>query len=129
MPPVSEAPFIAVVDDEPAVLKALERLLRSQKFEVATFPSGSEFLASLDTRRPDCLILDLHMPQMNGFEVQSRLADDPDSHLPVVVITAHDTPSSQQRVLAAGASAYLRKPVDAQSLLGAIRTAIAQRAT
>jgi CheY-like chemotaxis protein len=121
-------PFIAVVDDEPAVLKALERLLRSAKYEVAAFGSGDAFLASLATRKPDCVILDLHMPAMNGFEVQARLTSD-SAAVPVIVMTAHDTATSQQRALAGGAAAYLRKPIDAPLLLGAIRAAIVQPAS
>jgi len=119
--------FIAVVDDEPAVCKALERLLRSAKFEVATFCSGTAFLASLSVRRPDCVVLDLHMPGMNGFEVQSRLGADPVGEIGVVIITAHDSSESQERAIAGGAVAYLRKPVDAQPLLEAVRTAIPRK--
>jgi CheY-like chemotaxis protein len=61
---------------------------------------------------------------MNGFDVQSRLAVDNGDKIAVVVITAHDTPASQERALAGGASAYLRKPVDARTLLDAVGTAI-----
>jgi FixJ family two-component response regulator len=116
--------FIAVVDDEPAVCKALERLLRAAKFEVSTFCSGTAFLESLSNRRPDCVVLDLHMPGVNGFEVQSKLVNDPAGAIGVVIITAHDSTESQERAMAAGAVAYLRKPVDAQPLLEAIRAAI-----
>lgn len=118
--------LIAVVDDEPSVCRALERLLRAAKFDVATFCSGAEFLASLRTRRPDCLVLDLHMPEMNGFEVQARLAADPAGAIGVVAITAHDSIESKERALAGGAQAYLRKPVDDQPLLQAIRDVIAR---
>jgi FixJ family two-component response regulator len=118
------APFIAVVDDEPSVRKALERLLRAAKFEVVTFDSGAAFLSSVPDRRPDCVVLDLHMPGMNGFDVQSRLAENPAARIAVIVITAHDSPTSQQRAMAGGAAAYLRKPVDARPLLEAIRGAI-----
>ena len=116
--------FIAVVDDEPAVCKALERLLRSARFEVATFCSGAAFLASLSDRRPDCVVLDVHMPGMSGFDVQSHLVADPIGGIGVVIITAHDSSESQQRALAGGAVAYLLKPVDAEPLLAAIRAAI-----
>lgn len=116
--------LIAVVDDEPAVLKALERLLRSAGFQVATFSTGAAFLASLDSRRPHCVVLDLHMALMNGFEVQTRLLADPSGCLPVVAMTAHHTVDSEQRVLSAGAIAYLKKPVDARSLMNAIQAAV-----
>jgi FixJ family two-component response regulator len=120
--------FVAVVDDEPAVLVALERLLRSAGFEVTTFLSGAAFLASMATRRPDCLILDLHMPGMNGFDVLAQLSADPLSRMGVIAITAHDTVSSQQRVVKGGAT-YLRKPIDGPTLVEAIRAAVAPSAT
>ena len=103
---------------------ALGRLLRSARLEVETFPSGAEFLEFLQTRRPDCVVLDLHMPRVNGFSVQARLAEAAIG-LPVIVITGHDTAENRERALAGGASAYLRKPVDDQTLLDAITTAIA----
>jgi FixJ family two-component response regulator len=125
MPFVSETrAFVAVVDDEPAVLKALGRLLRSAKFEVETFDSGAAFLASLSKRRPACVVLDLHMPAMSGFDLQARLAADPGSKVSVIAITGHDTPGEQQRAMAAGAVLYLRKPVDARVLFSAVGSAI-----
>lgn len=119
--------YIAVVDDEPGVCKAFKRLLRSAKFEVTTFDSGTAFLESLSRRIPDCVVLDLHMPGVSGFDVQSQLVDLPAPKVAVVVVTAHDSPESQARALAAGAAAYLRKPVDARPLLDAVRAAIAQQ--
>jgi len=118
--------YIAVVDDEPAVCKAFERLLRAGKFDVATFASGSAFLASLNNRMPACVVLDLHMPNMNGFDVQSHLASSPTA---VVVVTAYDSPESKQRSLAGGAAAYLTKPLEAKTLVDAIRAAIAGKAS
>jgi FixJ family two-component response regulator len=123
---VSDAPlYIAVVDDEPSVCKAFARLLRAAKFDVGTFCSGAEFVASLGDRAPDCVVLDLHMPGMNGFDVQSRLSEDPALRVGVVIVTAHDSPAAQERALAGGAAAYLRKPVEAKPFLDAIRAAIA----
>jgi FixJ family two-component response regulator len=121
-------PYVAVVDDEPAVCKAFERLLRAARFDVITFCSGAAFLLSLGDRTPDCVVLDLHMPGMNGFEVQTHLAADPALHVAIIVVTAHDSPVSQQRALQGGAAAYLRKPVEARLLLDAIRAAIAAKA-
>jgi FixJ family two-component response regulator len=117
-------PLIAVVDDEEPVRRALKRLLRSAGFDVETFTSGAQFLDSLPRQRPACVVLDLHMPHVNGFEVQERLtrAQDP---LPVLVITGQDTEESRQRALDGGAVAYLRKPIDDESLLAALADAIA----
>jgi FixJ family two-component response regulator len=116
-------PLIAVVDDEEPVRLALERLLRSADFNVATFPSGAEFIETLKIHRPDCVVLDLHMPFVNGFHVLACLKGA-GLGLPVVVITGHDTTETRERALAGGASAYLRKPVDDQTLLDAIKSGI-----
>lgn len=118
-------PRIAVVDDEESVRKALQRLLRSAGMDVETFPSGAEFLDAVRTRKPDCLVLDLHMPVVNGFEVQARLAQL-GTPLPVVVITGRDTPEACARARASGASAYLLKPIDDRMLLDAIAAAMSR---
>jgi len=115
--------LIAVVDDEESVRIALRRLLRSVSFNVETFASGLEFLDSLKEHQPDCVILDLHMPQVNGFAVQARLAERR-TRVPTVVLTGHDSEESRVRALAGGAAAYLRKPVDDQALLDAINDAV-----
>lgn len=115
---------IAVVDDEEHVRKAIQRLLRAADMEVETFPSGAEFLDAMQIGEPDCLVLDLHMPGVNGFEVQSRLRQSA-TLVPVVVITGHDTPEARARALAGGAHAYLLKPVDERTLLDAISAAVA----
>ena len=119
-------PCIAVVDDEESILKALERLLRVAGFDVKTFNSGADFISSLAVRLPDCVVLDLHMPRLNGFAVQEQLLAS-GKRVPVVVITGHDTPEAKQRVLQNGAAAYLRKPVDEKLLLRAIEDATAIR--
>jgi FixJ family two-component response regulator len=115
--------LIAIVDDEEPIRKALKRLLRSAGLEVETFPSGAEFLESLRIRRPDCMVLDLHMPVVNGFEVQARLAES-DSPMPVVIINGHDSDETRDRALAGQPVAYLRKPVNDQALLDAIELAL-----
>ena len=111
------------MDDDEPVRIALRRLLRSANLDVETFPSGAEFLQSLKAYLPDCIVLDLHMPNVNGFAVLVSLAEA-GSPVPVVVITGHDSAETRDRVLAGGVSAYLRKPVDDQALLDAIATAI-----
>jgi FixJ family two-component response regulator len=118
--------LIVIVDDEESVRRALRRLMLSAGFRAQSFASGAEFLASLQTTHPACVVLDLHMPTMSGFDVQQKLHDER-KDIPVVVITGHDSPESQQRAMTAGASAYLRKPVDDQALLQAISTAISAK--
>jgi FixJ family two-component response regulator len=115
--------LIAFVDEEEAVRRALQRLIRSAGLDVDTFTSGAEFLDSLSLRRPDCVVLDLHMPEVNGFQVQSWLSQMPDP-VPVVIITGKDSEETHQRAMEGGAMAYLRKPVDEQILLAALANAI-----
>jgi two-component system response regulator FixJ len=112
------------VDDDPNVRRGLERLFRSAGFSVETFASGAEFLQSADDHEPNCVVVDLHMPNMDGFEVQARLLlTHPD--VPVIIITGHDTPESRSRALGGGAKSYLCKPVDDETLLKSINDAMA----
>ncbi len=115
--------LIAIVEDEEPICKALRRLLRSAGMDVKSFPSGVEFLESLATQWPDCVVLDLQMPVMNGFEVQARLAELRVS-VPVVIITGHDSDETRALALAGFPVAYLRKPVNDQLLLDAIALAL-----
>jgi two-component system response regulator FixJ len=115
---------IAVVDDDHSVRKALCRLLRSVDLEAEAYGSGKEFLEALQNPMPDCLVLDLRMPDMSGLELQRHLADS-GVELPTIIITGHDEPGMQTECIAAGASRYLRKPLDDKALLAAIDKAIA----
>lgn len=121
---MSEKTFtIAVLDDEPQMRKALRRLLATHGFSVEEYEAGSGFLAALASHPADCLLLDLHMPEVNGFHVLEAFAVGR-IKTPVVVITAHNEPDTEERVRALGASAFLTKPVDETRLLSAIRSAI-----
>jgi FixJ family two-component response regulator len=119
----STAPFIAVVDDEAAVRRALLRLLRSAHYQAEAFESAALFLESLSERTPQCLILDLHMPAMTGLELQECLL-----HLqvrvPIIVITAFDGVDTRERCLALNAKHYFCKPVEGDDLLEAVRLAV-----
>ena len=113
---------IAIVDDDPSVLKALARLLSSRSFVAKTYPSGRQFLDSLTEGMPDCLIADLQMPGMTGLELQLNLAGR-GVKIPTIIITAHDEAGMRERCKAAGAVAYLSKPVQDTSLFDAIDAA------
>jgi FixJ family two-component response regulator len=119
-------PCVAVVDDETPGRTALGRLLRLTDYEVAVFASGEAFLASLDARRPDCVILDVHMPGLSGFEVQSRL-NATQVDVPVVFITASDDPDLDRLALEAGGASLLRKPFSEDELLDAVGAALRSR--
>jgi FixJ family two-component response regulator len=118
-----DAPLLAVVDDDADVRVALTRLVSSAGFNVETFTSGAEFLRSVQDHEPDCVVLDLHMPEMSGFDVQSALAQGHPA-VPVVFMTGHDTPESRARAIRMGAKVYLCKPINDEALLAAIRDAI-----
>jgi FixJ family two-component response regulator len=112
-------PLIAVLDDEPRMCHALARLLKIHGFGVVTFTLSEDLLAACAARWPDCLLLDLHMPGINGFDVLERFASQ---HIPVpvIVITGHDQLGNSQRVRNLGAVCYLLKPLDESRLLAAI---------
>jgi FixJ family two-component response regulator len=114
------SPWIAVVDDDPAVLKALSRLLRSHAFRARTYGSGQEFLSALPAGLPDCLIVDLQMPEMNGLELQQHLASN-GIKIPTILITAYDDVALRDQ---AGLVASLRKPLQEKALFDAIDKAV-----
>jgi FixJ family two-component response regulator len=117
-----EGLLVAVVDDEEPIRKALSRLLRLAGLKVETFASGAEFLESLRNHAPDCVILDLHMPEIDGFEVESQLAQSA-FRIPVLVITGRDASKDRERILERGVAAFLEKPLDSETLLAAITAA------
>ena len=117
---------IAIVDDDPSVCRAISRLLRSLGMSADTFTSGHEFLKQIQTMpsfRPDCVVLDVQMPGMNGLEVQELLVRS-ENPLPVIFITAHDEVSVRERALQAGAVAFLRKPFDDELFIKTLNEAI-----
>jgi FixJ family two-component response regulator len=121
--PLTNAPVIAIVDDDPSVRRALHRLVRSAGYTVQTFASAHEFLDSLPGCRAACLVLDIHLNGISGFDLQERLAAD-EVDVPVIFMSAHDDAPTRERIERSGAAAHLWKPVDEQALLGAIRRAI-----
>jgi len=117
--------FVAVVDDEESVRRALIRLLRAANMDAEAFASGEAFLGSLDKFRPDCVVLDLQMPGLTGRDVQKRLIAM-QINLPVILITAHDDLVTQQQSLSDGAANYLRKPLRGDVLVRSINESIAR---
>jgi len=122
--PHAAAPVISIVDDDFSVRRALRRLIQSAGYVVETFASAREFLDSSPLDRTACLVLDIHLAGMSGFELQERLAADR-AAIPIIFITAHDDAATREHVKRSGVAAYLRKPFDKRVLLDAIRRAIA----
>ena len=119
-------PLIAIVDDDESVCRAMKRLVRSLGMEADAFTSGQEFIDRIETTpsfQPDCVVLDVQMPGMNGLEVQERLATS-GNPLPVIFITAHDEAGVRDRALAAGAVAFLRKPFNDELFIKTLRVAL-----
>ena len=106
-------------DDEPEMRKALRRLLTCRGFGVEEYDCGEDLLAAVGSRPPDCLLLDLHLPGINGFDVLEAFRSR-QIPVPIIVITAHDESDTAERARELGASAYLKKPVDRDALLSAI---------
>ena len=118
-------PQVYVVDDDDSVREALSSLIRSAGLSVRTFASASESLGGLKKERPGCLVLDIQLPDINGFELQQRLATD-DIQIPIIFLTGHGDIPMSVRAIKAGAVEFLTKPFDDEYLLETIRTAIAR---
>ncbi len=115
-------PSIDLVDDDPAVLRAISRVLRAHDLSVTTFSSGADFLKTVEAPH-DCIILDVQMPEMGGFELCARLRSL-GCKAPIIYITAHEDSKAEQLALSSGAAAFLYKPVPAEALCAAIWAAL-----
>ena len=115
---------ISIVDDDASIREALKSLMRSVRFSVDAFASAEEFLASERVSDTACLILDVYLPGMSGFELQNQMNTERRG-IPVIFITAHADESSRQRALRGGAIAFLSKPVGRETLFQAIQSGLA----
>jgi FixJ family two-component response regulator len=121
------SPWIAIVDDDKSICRALSRLLRAADIQGKTFSSGAAFLEFSNMTPPCCVILDLHMPDISGFDLQSWLAlHSPD--MQVIVMTGEDSVETERRVRAHCPLAYLHKPMNDQVLLDAVQRALENNA-
>src|SRR5579863_5095077 len=109
---------ISIVDDDASIREALKSLMRSVQFNVEAFASAEEFLNSERVNDTSCLILDVYLPGMNGFELQNRLNSERRG-IPIVFITAHSDDVSRQRAMKGGAVDFLSKPVRPDALFKA----------
>lgn len=120
---MSAEPVVYVIDDDPSVLKSMERLLRSAGLEVQTFQSALDFLSRSTGDRPGCLVCDLRMPGISGLELQEKLIVQHRS-LPMIFITGFGNVPASVKAMKAGAVDFLEKPFDDQTLLDAVHLAI-----
>ena len=114
---------ISIVDDDASIREALKSLMRAVRFDVEVFASAEEFLASERLNDTACLILDVTLPGMSGFELQNRLNAESRA-IPIIFITAHSDEVSRERALKGGATDFLSKPVRRDTLFKAIESAI-----
>ena len=118
-----------IVDDIPTNVRLLEARLTAEYFDVKTASSGREALAMLDEHTIDIVLLDVMMPEMDGFEVCQRIKSNPaTAHVPVLMITALDQPSDRVKGLSAGADDFLTKPVDDVQLMARVRSLVRLKA-
>jgi FixJ family two-component response regulator len=120
---MTTSPTVYVVDDDEAVRKALTRLLAVSGFGVRAFASAQDFLAAPLSSGPQCLLLDLQLPGLNGLDLQAAFAP---AHrvIPIIFLTGHGSVPDCVQALRRGAVDFLLKPVDADRLLAAVRQAI-----
>jgi FixJ family two-component response regulator len=123
MPPV--APVVYVVDDDVSVREALEMMIRAAGWQVRTFTSAEAFLSHPDIVAPSCLILDVNLPDLNGLELQKRIAVD-HAGMPIIFLTGYGDVPMTVRAMKAGAVEFLTKPFDDDVLLEAIQQALAR---
>jgi len=121
--PMAAERFIYVVDDDPAIRRSLERLLDAVDFQVASYATPNAFLDVAGSLLGGCVLLDLRMPEMDGFEVHARLQlINPD--LPVIVVTAQGDVQTAVRAMKAGAADFIEKPYSDDALIAAIESAL-----
>jgi two-component system response regulator FixJ len=118
--------MIFILDDDAATCDSLRVLLECEGLTARGFASGREFLDTVRPAAGDCLLLDLHMPAMSGFDVLEALRRRGDG-VPVIVVTGHPSAAARTRALAAGAFAFLAKPYRADELLDLVRAALRRR--
>ncbi len=123
---VSPTPTISIVDDDESVRMAVSSLVRSLGFQVCTFSSAEEFLASPLLAQTSCLVSDIQMPGMSGLELQKALSAR-DSGIPIIFITAFPEDGVRRRAEAAGAVGFLSKPFDGQAMIEYLTAALGTR--
>jgi FixJ family two-component response regulator len=115
--------LISVIDDDESIRRTTKFLVESFGFRAAAFESAQDFLTSGQQNNTSCLILDIQMPNIDGFQLQSKLAAA-GCRIPVIFITAYDDKEFRRRAMQAGAAAFLAKPFSDDQLLQTVRSAL-----
>jgi FixJ family two-component response regulator len=120
---MAETVKIAIVDDDRTMREAIKTLVETVGLSAEGFSSAEEFLCSRHAQDSQCLILDVHMPGMSGFELQRRLAKD-NRRIPIIFMTAYCSEAERVNAIEAGAAGFLQKPFREQDLFNAIQPAL-----
>jgi FixJ family two-component response regulator len=126
-PKLQDKPIVFVVDDDISVRESLEMLIQFAGWQPETFASAEEFLAHPRVFAPNCLVLDVSLPDLNGLDLQKLVADR--LEMPIIFITGYGDVPMTVRAMKAGAVEFLTKPLAEEALLGAIRHAIERSQT
>jgi FixJ family two-component response regulator len=118
-----EIPSIVVVEDDASMSRAIERVLRAGGFTAVLFASAEAALEAEAAATAECLVLDIHLPGMSGFDLYRQLAQAGETP-PAIFITAHDEPAVREEAKSMGASRYLSKPFSGRALLNAVTQAL-----
>lgn len=117
--------LISIVDDDQAFRDSMRRLIKSLGYTVAAFPTAAEFLASPRLAATDCLVADVHMPEMTGVELYRHLIQAR-QRIPTILVTAFPDDRIQERMLSEGVRCYLRKPLEEALLIDCLHSAVAR---
>ncbi|MBC7839185.1 MAG: Flp pilus assembly complex ATPase component TadA [Nitrospiraceae bacterium] len=121
----AKKPLILCVDDEPAVLQVEREMLKGGGYDVITADSGGGALATLQQAKPDLMLLDIRMPEMDGYQVYARMQEDKRmAHIPVIFVTGLDGEEEKARALTLGGAAYVVKPFSVKTLLPVVQAHI-----
>ena len=117
-------PTVFIIDDDICVRRGITRLVKAAGFEAEPFASAADFLASGKWDAPGCIVLDVRMPDITGPELQEKLYNDYEFHLPIIFLSAHGDVPTTVKTMKMGAVDFLTKPVDSDDLLEAIRKSL-----
>jgi FixJ family two-component response regulator len=120
---MASSSLVSVVEDDQFFRESMRRLMRSLGYDVAAFPSAADFLASPRLAETVCLIADVHMPKMTGFELHEHLIEAGYA-IPTILVTAYPDDVDRTRALNDGVVGYLRKPLDERHLIRCLRAAL-----